>query len=174
MAFVAHLRPEKDPLRAALAVRLLPPLSKIRILHAGRALTADLANLAKAEENRNPRYEWLGEVSGRRARSIIARSRLLVLTSRMEGGANVVSEALAARTPVIASRIACTEALLGENYPGFFPVGSTKALARLLGKFEADAAFQRELSLACARQAWKVAPPEERRAWRRVVAWARG
>ena len=32
-----HLREEKDPFRAALAARLLPPASRIRILHAGRA-----------------------------------------------------------------------------------------------------------------------------------------
>ena len=51
-----HLRDEKDPFRAAAAARLLPPASRIRILHAGRAMTADFAEQARQEELRNPRY----------------------------------------------------------------------------------------------------------------------
>jgi len=39
VAVVGHLRPEKDPLRTALAARLLPGASRITVLHAGRALS---------------------------------------------------------------------------------------------------------------------------------------
>ena len=37
---------------------------------------------------------WIGEVPRWRARRILARSRLMILSSRMEGGANVISEAI--------------------------------------------------------------------------------
>ena len=51
----------------------------------------------------------------------------------MEGGANVISESLVARVPVIASEIAGSIGLLGRrDYPGYFPVRDTAALAALL------------------------------------------
>jgi glycosyltransferase involved in cell wall biosynthesis len=49
----------------------------------------------------------------------------LVLSSKSEGGANVISEAVMASVPVIASRIPGTVGLLGENYPGYFEFGDT-------------------------------------------------
>jgi hypothetical protein len=39
VAVVAHLRPEKDPLRTAQAAALLPPASRLRVVHVGRALS---------------------------------------------------------------------------------------------------------------------------------------
>src|SRR5207245_3697077 len=36
---LGHLRPVKDPFRAALAARLLPASSRVRVLHIGKALT---------------------------------------------------------------------------------------------------------------------------------------
>ena len=44
----------------------------------------------------NPRYRWLGNLPHWQARRRLARSRLLVVSSKMEGGANVISEALVA------------------------------------------------------------------------------
>src|SRR5262249_52040319 len=119
---LGHLRHEKDPLRTAMALRLLPPDARVRVTHAGQALGAFWAKRARAAMARDPRYRWLGEVPRWQARRILARSRLLVLSSRMEGGANVVSEALADGVPVLASHIPGTEGILGERYPGFFPV----------------------------------------------------
>ena len=86
-------------------------------------------------------YRWLGELSREKALRLLSRCRLLALTSEQEGGANVVSEALAASVPVLSSRIAGSVGLLGEDYPGYFPVGDTEALARLLGRAETDADF---------------------------------
>ena len=40
---IGHLRPVKDPFRAAKAARLLPASSRIRILHIGSAMTKTLA-----------------------------------------------------------------------------------------------------------------------------------
>ena len=169
VAVVGHLRRVKDPFRAALAARLLPASSRIRILHAGGALEPGMAARAHAEAHRNPSYRWLGSVSPAAARQLIARSRLLVLSSRLEGGANVISEAVADRVPVLASRIPGSVGLLGRSYPGYFPVGSTRALARLLRRAETDARFYAKLKTACARRAQLFHPARERAVWKKLL-----
>ena len=50
----------------------------------------------------------------------------------MEGGANVVSEAIAVGVPVVGVAHPGSVGLLGEDYPGYFPVGDTEGLAALL------------------------------------------
>jgi len=167
---LGHLRWEKDPLRAALALRRLPATSRVRVTHAGQALTPALARQARAAMARDHRYRWLGEVPRWRARRILARSDAMVLSSRMEGGANVVSEAIAARVPVLASRIAGSVGLLGPDYHGFYPVGDTERLAHLLARIESDAAFHRSLAKWCASLRPLVDPARERAAWQRLLA----
>src|SRR5262249_3880652 len=135
---LGHLRHEKDPFRTALALRLLPAESRIRVTHLGRALTVPMQRRAKKLSATEPRYRWLGEVPRRRARKILAQSHLLVLSSRMEGGANAISEALADGVPILASRISGSIGLLGARYPGFFETGDTEGLARLLTRAETD------------------------------------
>jgi len=166
---LGHLRAVKDPLRTALAARLLPPASRLRVLHLGAALSEALAEQARGEQAVNPRYRWLGNLPRWKALRVLARCRLLVLSSEREGGANVVSEALAVSVPVVSSRIAGSVGLLGEDYPGYFPVGDTEALARLLGRAEADADFYRTLQAWCARLRPLVDPARERRSWRDLL-----
>lgn len=169
VAVVGHLRPEKDPFRTALAARLLPPESRILVQHAGRALTDEARERAEAEQQQNPRYHWLGELPRARARALIGRCRVLALTSRMEGGANVLSEALIAGTPVIASRIACTEAILGADYPGLFSFGSTQALAELLQRVEQEKGFLDDLARRCRARRSLVSPAREKAAWKALL-----
>jgi putative glycosyltransferase (TIGR04348 family) len=166
---LGHLRREKDPLRAAMAVRRLPAGSGLRVLHAGRALSPELARRARAEMSRNPRYRWLGERSRRAALRLLARSRAMVLSSRMEGGANVISEAVAAGAPILASRIHGTVGLLGVDYPGLYPLGETRALRALLLRLERDPAFTAELRAWLRRLRPRFRPTRERRAWARLV-----
>ena len=165
-----HLRAVKDPFRAAYAVRKLPGNSRIRVLHAGVAIDATMARKARAEETRNSRYRWLGPLSRARTRRVIAQSRILVLSSRMEGGANVISEAVVDGTPVIASRIPGSVGLLGERYPGYFPVGDTAALARLLVRAESDSDFYRSLQSRTKRLAPLFRPADERARWKELLA----
>jgi putative glycosyltransferase (TIGR04348 family) len=169
VAVVGHLRRVKDPFRAALAARLLPPESRIRVLQAGAALEPGMATRARAEQRRNPRYHWLGSLSYASARRLLARSRLLVLSSFLEGGANVISEAVIAGVPVLASRIPGSVGLLGRDYPGYFPVGDTRALARLLCCAETDARFYNRLRRWCAQRAPLFHPTHERAAWKKLL-----
>jgi putative glycosyltransferase (TIGR04348 family) len=169
VAVLGHLRHEKDPLRAALALRLLPANSRVRVLHAGEALSPGWAQRARAAQAKDARYRWLGEVSRARAQRLLARSRLMVLSSRMEGGANVISEAIVNGVPVLASRIPGSVGLLGETYPGYFPVGDTAALAALLRRVETDQAFYDHLRAACERLRSRFTPVEEEHGWRRLL-----
>ncbi len=164
-AVLAHMRPVKDPFRAALAVRLLPADSNIRIVHLGAALDDESAAWARAEMASNPRYRWLGDLPRWKALRVLARCRLLVLTSRMEGGANVVSEALACSVPVLSSSIPGSHGLLGLDYPGYFPVADAEALAQLLVRVERDTSFRQTLREWCARLEPLVDPARERRSW---------
>lgn len=169
VALVAHLRPVKDPLLGARAVRAMQPGSRVRLLHAGAALDADLANAARVEAAENPRYRWLGELAHAETLALVARSRLLLLTSRSEGGANVISEAIACGVPVLSTRIDGSVGILGEAYPGLFDVADSHGLARLLARCETDADFLGALRAWCARLAPQFTPERERESLRRLV-----
>lgn len=158
---VAHLRDEKDPFRAALALRYLPAGSRIRLWHIGGELQAGLAAEAEGLERNEPRWRWLGSLPHGQTRRRIARSHLLVVPSLMEGGANVICEAVTAATPVLASRIPGNVGMLGRDYAGYFPTGDERALAELMLRAETDAAFYQHLATQCAIRAPLFAPERE-------------
>jgi putative glycosyltransferase (TIGR04348 family) len=162
---LGHLRPVKDPFRTALAARLLPPASRVSVLHLGAALSPEMAAQAHAEAAVNPRYHWLGEMPRGRALRLLGRCRLLVLTSESEGGANAISEAVAASVPVLSSRIAGSIGLLGTDYPGYFPVGDTSVLAALLERAESDSDHYRTLQRRCVLLRPLIDPARERQSW---------
>ena len=166
---LGHLRKVKDPFRAALAARRLPIDSRIRILQAGAAMEPAMARRAHAEARRNPRYRWLGGLPRGRARRLLAASHLLVLSSRMEGGANVISEAVVNGVPVLASRIAGSVGLLGADYAGYFAAGDTAALARRLARAERDPHFYQQLKTWCARLRARFQPAREQAAWKKLL-----
>jgi len=167
---VGHLREEKDPLVLMQAARLLPAASPVRIVHLGDALDDTLADAARLTAAAVPRYRWLGGVSHEEARRWIARSHALVHMSRMEGGANVVIEAVRSRVPVLASRIDGNVGLLGRHYEGYFPVGDAEALASLIQRFQADPPFAAALAAQCAERAPRFAPQVERHEVRKLLA----
>lgn len=132
-------------------------------------MTAEMEALASEHTANNPRYHWMGELPRWKALRILARSRLLVLTSRMEGGANVISEAIAASRPVISSRIPGSVGLLGPDYPGYFPVGDTRRLASLLSRAEQDDVFHDLLKARCRELAPLVDPAREVESWNHLM-----
>jgi putative glycosyltransferase (TIGR04348 family) len=166
---VGNLRPEKDPFRAARASRRLPASSQIRIVQVGAALGPKMEKRALDEDKENPRYRWLGALPYGKTRRLVADSHLVALTSRMEGSSNVLSEALISSVPVVASQIPGLMGTLGENYPGYFPLGDTQALAGQLRRAEAEPAFYRELKAHCARLSSLVDPQREQTSWEKFL-----
>jgi putative glycosyltransferase (TIGR04348 family) len=164
VAVVGHLREEKDPFRAAAALERLPQEAAIEVVHVGAALSADMAREARRRMRGEPRYRWLGGLPHARALAWLARSHLLVVSSRMEGGANVIAEAARIGTPVLASDVPGNIGMLGRGYPGYFPLGDERALARLMARAGREPEFYRRLRRALAARRALFAPAAERAA----------
>lgn len=167
---LGHLREVKDPFLATTAARTLPPESRIKITHVGGALAAEFADQARHEQATNRRYEWLGELPRAEAVRTLARCRLLVMSSRSEGGPSAVSEAVACGVPVLSTPTSGVVGLLGHRYPGYFPIGDREALKALLVRCETDLTFVTELRAACDVVRPLLTPAAERRAWAGVLA----
>lgn len=161
---IGHLRDEKDPLRAALAARRLPEASAIHIINAGKAHTPEWAACALDEQATNPRFQWLGEVDKPAIQQLMRHCRAMVISSIMEGGANVVSEACRAGLPVIASDISGNIGLLGDDYPGYFRVGDEADLAAVLLRAEKSADFLGDLTARVTELARYFTPEAEQAA----------
>lgn len=144
-----HLRDEKDSLRPAYAVRTLPSYSRIKVSHFGKAHTPAWEHNARIEMASNKRYHWYGEISQSLLQVKFSQADLLILPSRMEGGANIISEAIVAGLPVVASSIEGSIGLLGNDYLGYFDTENTKHLKQLLLRCEADTQFYRKLIQQC-------------------------
>ena len=169
VSVMGHLRDEKDPMRPAMAVRKLPPESRIQVHHYGKPHTPEWADLARAEMRINPRYTWHGEIAHHKIRQVYRRTHLLVLPSRMEGGANVISEAIVAGVPVIASDIEGSIGLLGHDYAGYYPVENEEALSTLLLKAETDKAYYTKLERACISKRPLFTLENETMGWRELL-----
>jgi putative glycosyltransferase (TIGR04348 family) len=168
IAVIAHLRAEKDPLRAAAALERLPDRD-LELVQVGEALDAQMGTAAGAIAQREPRYRWLGSLPHRRALHWMATSHVLVVSSLMEGGANVICEAARIGTPVIASRMSGNLGMLGADYPGYYPVADHEALAQLIARAKHDAGFYRRLKNRLRARRALFAPAAERRALLGVV-----
>jgi putative glycosyltransferase (TIGR04348 family) len=150
MALVGHQRPEKDPLTAVRALLRVPAARPVRMFHIGGALDAKLAAEVATLGGRDPRYHWLGALSQAATRQRVKRCHLLLLPSLMEGGANVLIEAVSSGVPVIGSDVPGNRGMLGADYPGWFPVGDDAGLARLIQRSMEDPAYYATLSQRCA------------------------
>ena len=166
---LATLRELKDPLAAARAAARLPSSSRISVLHVGGVIDTELESEVRAAESRNPRYRWLGEQPRERALGLLAGSRALVHTSRFEGGANAVTEAVALSIPVLATDIPGNTGLLGNNFPGLVTPGDDLALTALLHRLEVEPGLHRQLVDHTELLARNLHPKVELRAWEQLV-----
>ena len=169
VSVMGHLRDEKDPLRPALAARLLPDSSRIQIHQYGKAVTDDWAQAACQEEQTNARYHWHEEWPHYKIRQIYQRTNLLVLPSRMEGGANVISEAVVAGVPIVASDIEGSIGLLGSEYAGYYTVENEVELAKMLLRCEQDKAFLQQLLKQSQQKRERYSPQQELNGWRELL-----
>lgn len=166
---VGHLREEKDPETLWKAMQLLDPQLPIRLRHIGSALDPALEKAARHAMARDSRYRWSGPLPHGLARCAIRDAHVLVHPSVMEGGANVIVEAITAGTPVVASRVSGNIGMLGGNYPGYFGVGDAAGLASLLTSLLEDPQALRALRQACRERRPLFSPARERLALRRLV-----
>ena len=170
---VGHLRDEKFPQTLFAAARLFKDHSNIFIDHIGDALDAELGRQALACAAECPQYRWLGGLPHHATRHRIQQAHVLVHTSRMEGGAHVVMEAICGGTPVLASKIAGNVGMLGSGYAGYFETGDVQGLADLLLRCRAEQTrtdgFYSLLQTQCARRAPLFAPAAEKVALMELV-----
>jgi putative glycosyltransferase (TIGR04348 family) len=169
VAVIGHLRMEKDPFRAALALARLPERRDIEVVHLGAALTPDMRKSAERWMKREPRYRWLGSKPHAETMHWLARSHVLVVSSVMEGGANVICEAARIGVPVLASRVSGNIGMLGSGYAGYFALSDEKALARLLERAARDSKYYDRLKDAVLARRRLFAPSAEGSAVRRLV-----
>jgi putative glycosyltransferase (TIGR04348 family) len=170
VAVIGHLRGEKDPFRAVMALRRIERSTPVEVLQIGAALDREMRVRSRAWMKLERRYRWLGSVSHRSAMRWLASSHVLVVSSVMEGGANVICEAARIGVPVLASRVPGNVGMLGRDYPGYFPLFDDRALARLIERCRTDAAFYARLESAVRRRRALFAPAAERNALRRALA----
>jgi putative glycosyltransferase (TIGR04348 family) len=170
VCIAGHLRDEKDSLRPAYAARSLPAHSKIQLSHFGKAHTQKWEHNARSEMARNSRYHWYGEVSQSLLQVKLSHSDLLILPSRMEGGANIISESIMSGLPVVTSYIEGSIGLLGEKYTGYFEVENTNQIKKMLLRCESDTKFYQTLSHQCKARRYLFNPNREKSSWSKLLA----
>lgn len=168
VCMIGHLRAEKDPATFMRASALLSNPA-LRMIHIGGALEPELGALAEATQAAQPRYRWLGNLSHGATRQRLKRSHLMVIASRMEGGANVIIEAITSGVPVLASAISGNRGMLGPDYAGYFAPGDAAALAGLIERSVSEPAFYALLQAQCAALAPRFAPAAEQAALLQLV-----
>jgi putative glycosyltransferase (TIGR04348 family) len=161
VAMIGHLRAEKDPQTFMDAARLVHAPG-VRMLHIGAALDPALGQRAQDTQAATPAYRWLGALPHMATRRRLRRCHAMVIASRMEGGANVIIEAVTSGVPVLASRVAGNVGMLGDDYAGYFAPGDAAALAALVDRSARDVGFVMRLRRQCAARARLFAPGAER------------
>ncbi len=158
---VGHLRSEKSPQTFFKAAKQLVEHTDIYLQHVGGEHDPALASEAHETAALCSQYAFLGARPHEATRRLIQRAHVLVHPSVMEGGAHVVMEAICSGVPVIASRIAGNEGMLGQDYAGFFPTEDADALAALLLRVRNDPSFYALLEGQCASRAPLFEPARE-------------
>lgn len=161
---VGHLREEKDP-RTFMQAAALVHSPTARLVHIGGVLDPALGQAADAANAAMPgRYQWLGALPHAETRQRLKHAHAMAICSRMEGGANVIIEALTSGVPVLASDISGNRGMLGEDYLGYFPLGDAQSLAALADQSIGDPAWYAALQEQCAQRAKLFAPEAEQAA----------
>ena len=135
-------------------------------------LEPSLGDAAQACAAAHPGYRWLGARPHAETLRRIRQAHVLVHTSRMEGGAHVVLEAVRRGTPVLASRIAGNVGMLGAGYGGYFPPGDAQGLAAWLEQVRDAPAMLKALAAQCEARAPLFDPARERATLRQILRQA--
>lgn len=93
----------------------------------------------------------------------------MVIASQLEGGAHVVSKAIACETPVVASDIPGNRGLLGDDHSGYFEVGDETDLVSQLQKAGRDKSFLQYLHNQIRARSHLTDPVREHDCWERLI-----
>ncbi|MEO7010250.1 MAG: glycosyltransferase [Caldimonas sp.] len=135
----------------------------IRFDQIGGALDPALQRAARRAAATLPNYRWLGALPRAATRQRIRRAHVLVNTSRIEGGAQVILEAAQSSTAVIATHIPGNVGMLGARHAGWFAVGDDAHLAQLIARARDERAFLATLRAQTVARAPLFEPADERR-----------
>jgi len=160
---VGHLRDEKDPETFMRAAVRLAHRDDLRFEQIGAALDPAIEAAARRTEAAAPHYRWRGDLPRPTTRQRIRAAHLLVNSSRMEGGAQVILEAAQSATAVLASRIPGNVGMLGVGHAGWFEVGDDAGLARLVERAAEAPEFLTRLRAQTLARAPLFQPAEEAR-----------
>ncbi len=169
---VGHLRAEKDPLTLLRAAARLAHRRDIRIDLIGDGLDTALADAARHAQATLPAFRWLGARPHGETRKRIQRAHLLVNSSRMEGGAHVVLEAVQSGTAVLASRIPGNVGMLGRQHEGYFELGDDAGLASLIERARDEAHFLARLRAQGEQRAALFSPATEQQRLHELITMA--
>jgi putative glycosyltransferase (TIGR04348 family) len=165
---MGHIRDVKDPLTLARAAGRLRD-APIEVEHLGAFLDPDLGAQLRRLVQDCPGYRLVGGLPREQALARLLAADALVHPSKMEGGANVIIEAVCAGVPVLASAIDGNVGLLGPDYEGYFPVGDDGQLAALMRRFASEHAFGARLRSQLDALRERFAPEREAAAVRALV-----
>jgi teichuronic acid biosynthesis glycosyltransferase TuaC len=130
-----------------LVIRALPQLPATRLVIAGEGPLGSTLRRIASDLRVSDRVEFVGAVSQRELVSLYRAADILVLASSREGWANVLLEAMACGTPVIASNVWGTPEVVaapeaGELLEDRTPESIVRAVKRLLARMPAAAAVR--------------------------------
>lgn len=140
LALVGHLRSVKNPFLLTHALALLPDLA-VQAYSIGESREEAMSATARKWEQREPRYQWLGNLPHSTTLGWMQKVTATLNTSHLEGGANSVAESIVLGTPVLASRIEGNVGMLGDDYLGYFTPNSPTELAALIQRTLTDSDF---------------------------------
>ena len=165
---VGHLRDEKWPQVLFQAGRQITSDEGILIDHIGQALDPELGEMAEQTARECSHYRWLGGLTHAQVKGHIQRAHVLVHTSRIEGGAHVILEAICSGTPVLASNIPGNVGMLGTGYSGYFAPGDSAQLVEMLRELhprnDSGAHRLNALQAQCSARAYLFEPRREQSA----------
>jgi putative glycosyltransferase (TIGR04348 family) len=171
LCMVGHARAEKDPMTALRAFGLLQPhrwpslggaWKTAALVHVGRLDEPVLDQSMRLYAQNHPGIALRGALTHSQTRQVMAGSAVLLLPSIMEGGANVLIEAVCSGASVLASDAGGNRGLLGNDYPGLFTVGDASGLAALIERYACDLQFRQDIDARCAAIAMRFDPQRER------------
>jgi len=156
--------------------KLVPQRPELRLLVAGRGEAEEfLAGVPRAVRER---IDLMGQVSEYdKARMLKSVDVYCAPNTGQESFGVILLEAMAARTPIVASELEAFKRVLGGGVAGqLFPIGDSAALARELARVLDDAALRRRLVEAAAKAVvpydWSTVVKEVLRVYELAIAGA--